>query len=68
MIKLKTKSGRLSNTQLLHMVTGSLIGMSAGFYQAVGLSPETAIIVMTVIAGVDKFLGMWIRTNTSEGM
>lgn len=65
---LKTKTGRVSRTQMVHMITGSLVGMSAGFYQAMGLSAQQAIIIMTIIVAVDKMVGMYLRAQTTEPM
>lgn len=68
MIKLKTKSGRVSKSQLAHIVSGSMVLLNISFYEALGFSPEAAVIICGSITVADKAVGMYLRTVTSEPM
>ena len=65
---IRTKSGRASKTQLLHMISIVLQGMNVSFFVAVGVSAEKALIIATILGIVQSGLGFYLRKITSEPM
>lgn len=65
---IKTESGRVSKTQLLHMVMVALQGANLSFFTALGFDANTALIVSSILAIGQSVIGAYLRTITDERM
>jgi uncharacterized membrane protein len=63
---IKTNTGRVSRTQLLHIASVMLQGANVSLFQAFGLTPEHALIIATLLGIAQSGIGAYLRTITHE--
>lgn len=68
MIKLTKADGNRSSIQSWQIVIGSVMVLGASFYTSMGLSAETAVIIMGILKALDTGITMWLRTNSTQPM
>lgn len=68
MIKLTKADGTRSKIQSWQMVIGSVMVLGASFYTSMGLSAETAVIIMGILKALDTAITMQLRTLSNQSM
>lgn len=65
---IKTKSGRVSKTQLMHIGMALLQGCNVSLFQTFGLEPGTALGISSLLGVLQSGMGAYLRTITDEAM
>lgn len=67
-VMIKTETGRVSRTQMLHIIMTVLQGANVSLFSALGLSAETALVTATVLGMVQSGIGAYLRIVTDEAI